>query len=195
MQTLQLHAAMLKLFKGRVPQLLRHPNGALVIDDAYNAAYPAQRDAMAAEFYGKEFTLFQVIEWCSLFSESAQELISTRHCPALLTRVTRMTTDNCMCLHLTPGQRASVTEGGAGGGGRGEEATGAAEHVAAPHPHHGEGHRRLAAVPQACLHSQQLLQLSLEPTSSCNPARTHWPVNVTYLAMVTCGPSRGAAVH
>lgn len=43
-----------------MPQLMRHPNGASVIDDAYNAAYPAQRDAMAAEFYGKEFTLFQV---------------------------------------------------------------------------------------------------------------------------------------
>lgn len=43
-----------------MPQLLRHPNGASVIDDAYNAAYPAQRSAMAAEFYGKEFTLFEV---------------------------------------------------------------------------------------------------------------------------------------
>lgn len=50
----------MKSFKGRVPQLLRHPNGASVIDDAYNAAYPAQRNAMAAEFYGKEFTLFEV---------------------------------------------------------------------------------------------------------------------------------------
>lgn len=49
----------IKGFKGRVPQLLRHPNGASVIDDAYNAAYPAQRNAMAAEFYGKEFTLFE----------------------------------------------------------------------------------------------------------------------------------------
>ncbi len=43
-----------------MPQLLRHPNGAAVIDDAYTAAYPAQRNAMAAEFYGKEFTLFEV---------------------------------------------------------------------------------------------------------------------------------------
>lgn len=56
-------AGIIKGFKGRVPQLLRHPNGASVIDDAYNAAYPAQRNAMAAEFYGKEFTLFEV---CSL---------------------------------------------------------------------------------------------------------------------------------
>jgi hypothetical protein len=54
------NAGIIKAFKGRVPQLLRHPNGAAVIDDAYNAAYPAQRNAMAAEFYGKEFTLFEV---------------------------------------------------------------------------------------------------------------------------------------
>jgi hypothetical protein len=53
-------AGISKSFKGRVPQLLRHPNGAAVIDDAYNAAYPAQRNAMAAEFYGKEFSLFEV---------------------------------------------------------------------------------------------------------------------------------------
>ena len=53
-------AGIVKSFKGRVPQLLRHPNGASVIDDAYNAAYPAQRNAMAAEFYGKQFTLFEV---------------------------------------------------------------------------------------------------------------------------------------
>lgn len=40
--------------------LLRHPNGKSVVDDAYNAATAGQRAAMAAEFYGRQFTLFEV---------------------------------------------------------------------------------------------------------------------------------------
>lgn len=53
-------AGMLKALKGQAPALLRHPSGAAVIDDAFTAASAAQRNAMAAEFYGREFTLFEV---------------------------------------------------------------------------------------------------------------------------------------
>ena len=52
-------AGMLKALKGQAPALLRHPSGAAVIDDAFTAASAAQRNAMAAEFYGREFTLFE----------------------------------------------------------------------------------------------------------------------------------------
>ena len=51
----------MKAFKGKYPMLLKHPNGKSVVDDAYNAATADQRAAMAAEFYGRQFTLFEVL--------------------------------------------------------------------------------------------------------------------------------------
>ena len=45
-------------FKGKVAELLRHPRGADVLVDLYDVASTAQRNAMCAEFYGKEFVLF-----------------------------------------------------------------------------------------------------------------------------------------
>ncbi|KAG1679299.1 hypothetical protein FOA52_009329 [Chlamydomonas sp. UWO 241] len=45
-------------FKGKVAELLRHPHGADVMTDLYDGATSAQRNAMCAEFYGKEFILF-----------------------------------------------------------------------------------------------------------------------------------------
>ncbi|KAL0032330.1 hypothetical protein WJX79_005648 [Trebouxia sp. C0005] len=48
----------LKMFKGHIAQLLRHPCGAAVIDDLYNEATRKQQDAMAAELYGREYVLF-----------------------------------------------------------------------------------------------------------------------------------------
>lgn len=53
-------AGLVKAFKGKYPMLLRHPSGKSVVDDAYNAATADQRAAMAAEFYGRQFTLFEV---------------------------------------------------------------------------------------------------------------------------------------
>ena len=47
------------MFRGKVPELLRHPAGAHVVDDLYAAADARQRSAMAAEFYGKEYALFE----------------------------------------------------------------------------------------------------------------------------------------
>lgn len=47
-----------KLFRGHVAQLLRQPYGADVITDLYDVASSADRNAMCAEFYGKEFVLF-----------------------------------------------------------------------------------------------------------------------------------------
>lgn len=58
---------MLKALKGQAPALLRHPSGAAVIDDAFTAASAVQRNAMAAEFYGREFTLFEVSTHLTFF--------------------------------------------------------------------------------------------------------------------------------
>ena len=54
------YAGLVKAFKGKIPMLLRHPSGKNVVDDAYHAATAEQRSAMAAEFYGRQFTLFEV---------------------------------------------------------------------------------------------------------------------------------------
>ncbi|KAK9810029.1 hypothetical protein WJX72_003629 [[Myrmecia] bisecta] len=50
---------LLRLFKGHIPQLLRHPCGASIVVELYAAANAKQKNALAAEFYGKEFTLFE----------------------------------------------------------------------------------------------------------------------------------------
>mmetsp|Transcript_9410 Transcript_9410/g.23839 ORF Transcript_9410/g.23839 Transcript_9410/m.23839 type:complete len:652 (-) Transcript_9410:138-2093(-) len=47
-----------KAFKGRIPELMRHPCGSAVVIDLYAAASTEQRNCMAAEFYGREFQLF-----------------------------------------------------------------------------------------------------------------------------------------
>lgn len=39
-------------------ELLRHPRGADVLVDLFDVASTAQRNAMCAEFYGKEYVLF-----------------------------------------------------------------------------------------------------------------------------------------
>lgn len=52
------HTGILKLYKGRAAELLRHPAGAHILNDLYAAASPQQRNALAAEFYGREYSLF-----------------------------------------------------------------------------------------------------------------------------------------
>lgn len=47
------------LFKGRVAELLRHPQGADVLADLYEAAPQPLRNAMCAELYGREYALFE----------------------------------------------------------------------------------------------------------------------------------------
>ena len=51
-------AGLVAQFKGHVAELLRHPRGSDVLVDLYDVASTAQRNAMCAEFYGKEFVLF-----------------------------------------------------------------------------------------------------------------------------------------
>lgn len=48
----------LKQFKGQVSVLLRHPQGSDVLMDLYEKASTQQRNALVAEVYGREFTLF-----------------------------------------------------------------------------------------------------------------------------------------
>ena len=43
--------------RGQVPNLLRHPSAASVIDELYNVATAAQRNLLAAEYYGTEYSL------------------------------------------------------------------------------------------------------------------------------------------
>ena len=51
-------AGLLRLVQGRTPQLLRHPCASAVVDELYNRASGAQRNMLAAEFFGREFALF-----------------------------------------------------------------------------------------------------------------------------------------
>ncbi|KAL3157064.1 hypothetical protein ABBQ38_001311 [Trebouxia sp. C0009 RCD-2024] len=51
-------AGIVKMFKGHVAHLVRHPCGAAIIDDVYHVASAQQRTAMVAELYGREFVLF-----------------------------------------------------------------------------------------------------------------------------------------
>jgi pumilio family protein 6 len=47
-----------RLFRGHVAELLRHPAGADVLDDLYHVAPTPCRNALCAELYGREFSLF-----------------------------------------------------------------------------------------------------------------------------------------
>ena len=51
-------AALVRLFRGHIAELLRHPQGADVLVDLYDVAPSALRNSMCAEFYGKEYALF-----------------------------------------------------------------------------------------------------------------------------------------
>jgi len=53
--------AFYKAYRGHYAEMLRHPAAAHVVDDLYLAEYTdtAQRNSMAAEFYGREYSLFE----------------------------------------------------------------------------------------------------------------------------------------
>lgn len=51
-------AGLVKLFKGHVAELLRHPAGADVLEDLYSVCPQPCRNTLCAELYGREFTLF-----------------------------------------------------------------------------------------------------------------------------------------
>ncbi len=46
-------------FRGRLPQLMRHPAASAVLERVYSQAPPAERQHMAAEFYSPEYRLFK----------------------------------------------------------------------------------------------------------------------------------------
>ena len=54
-------AAVLTAIKGHVPMLLRHPCGAAMVDELYTLLTAQQRNHLAAEFYGREFTLLSQV--------------------------------------------------------------------------------------------------------------------------------------
>jgi len=51
-------SALVKRFRGHVAALLRHPTGAPVVDELYSRASQRDRDAMTAELYSKEYSVF-----------------------------------------------------------------------------------------------------------------------------------------
>ncbi|KXZ52825.1 hypothetical protein GPECTOR_8g209 [Gonium pectorale] len=65
-----------RLFRGHVAQLLRQPYGADVITDVYDVASTADRNALCAEFYGKEFVLFDGISGEASRLHSLKQLIA-----------------------------------------------------------------------------------------------------------------------
>jgi len=49
----------LRLFKGNMVSMLRHPKGAPVINDLYHECSSQQQDNIISEFYGPEYALFE----------------------------------------------------------------------------------------------------------------------------------------
>ena len=63
---LSARAGVLKTFQGHIGFLLRHPCGAAVVNALYDKCDTAQRDRMAAELYGKEYTILTQVCRCYL---------------------------------------------------------------------------------------------------------------------------------
>ena len=55
------HAGIMRIFKGQVVRLLRHPSACSVINELHTAATTKQRRELAAEFYSRQATLFQQV--------------------------------------------------------------------------------------------------------------------------------------
>ena len=53
------HAEFHKALKGRIPELLRHPAAAHVVDELFSVADAATRNSMVSEFYGREYRVFE----------------------------------------------------------------------------------------------------------------------------------------
>ena len=56
-----LFAGILRTMRGHIPELLRHPYAAAIVDDLYLCASGQQRNAMVAEFYAREYVLFEQV--------------------------------------------------------------------------------------------------------------------------------------
>lgn len=64
------------MFRGHVAELLRQAQGADVVDDLYNVANTAQRNMLCAEFYGKEYVLFDGVSGDASQLGSLQQLLA-----------------------------------------------------------------------------------------------------------------------
>ena len=53
------HTEFHKALKGRIPELLRHPAAAHVVDELFSVADAATRNSMVSEFYGREYRVFE----------------------------------------------------------------------------------------------------------------------------------------
>eukprot|EP00877_Chromochloris_zofingiensis_P001125 jgi/Chrzof1/11012/Cz05g20110.t1 len=53
---------LVRLFKGHIAELLRHPAGTDVLVDMYDVAPQPLRNAMCAELYGREYALFDGVD-------------------------------------------------------------------------------------------------------------------------------------
>lgn len=70
-----MYSGLVTQFKGHVAELLRHPRGADVLIDLYDIASTAQRNAMCAEFYGKEYVLFDGVRQQSVNLSGLKQLL------------------------------------------------------------------------------------------------------------------------
>lgn len=61
-------AEFLRAFKGRIPELTRHPAATHVVDELWSVCDGRQRSAMACEFYGREY---RVLEGGTLASDAS----------------------------------------------------------------------------------------------------------------------------
>lgn len=68
-------AALVALFKGRVAELLRHPQGADVLTDLYDVAPQPLRNAMCAELYGREYVLFEGVGGGAPLAEKVRAVV------------------------------------------------------------------------------------------------------------------------
>ena len=66
----------MKVFKGHVVRLLRHPCGSRVINELYTAASTKQRRGLTAEFYGREAVLFHEASSSSCQPPSDTDILS-----------------------------------------------------------------------------------------------------------------------
>mmetsp|Transcript_35571 Transcript_35571/g.78981 ORF Transcript_35571/g.78981 Transcript_35571/m.78981 type:complete len:822 (-) Transcript_35571:289-2754(-) len=67
---------MVAQFKGQMAELLRHPHAADVLVDLYDVAPTSLRNAMCAEFYGKEFVLFDGVQTLGSSVTSLKQLLA-----------------------------------------------------------------------------------------------------------------------
>ena len=95
-------AGILRILRGHIPELLRHPYAAAVVDDLYLCASGQQRNAMVAEFYAREYVLFEQVSQAAHCTASKAMrphrqviVLQHQHCTVLLMMFLQEVADEC----------------------------------------------------------------------------------------------------